>query len=150
MKAKELSHGNARSWCLAFSTGDDPSTGLLRFAREEGLQGASFTAIGAFSEVTLAFFDWKRKEYESIPVREQVEVVSLVGNLATEDGGDLRMHAHVVVARRDGSTLGGHLMNARVRPTLEVILTEAPETMRRFHDPETGLALLDGSATHSR
>jgi len=115
---------------------------LLNFAKENRLGGSHFTAIGAFQEVTLGYFDWQRKDYNRIPVREQVEVVSLVGDVAEDDKGGPKVHAHVVVGRSDGLALAGHLLDGRVRPTLELILTESPVHLRRRHDAESGLALI--------
>jgi uncharacterized protein len=74
-------------------------------------------------------------------VSEQVEVVSLIGDVAVEDG-EPKIHAHVVIGKRDGATLGGHLLEGRVRPTLEIVLTEAPEHLRREFDSVSGLALI--------
>jgi hypothetical protein len=91
--------------------------------------------------VTLGYFDWPKKEYQKIPVREQVEVLSLIGDVA-QKAGKPTVHAHVVVGRSDGSTRGGHLIEAHVRPTLEVILVETPAHLRKEHDPESGLALI--------
>jgi predicted DNA-binding protein with PD1-like motif len=53
-----------------------------------------------------------------------------------------RIHAHVVLGKRDGSAHGGHLLKARVRPTLELIVTESPGHLRRVTDEKTGLPLL--------
>jgi hypothetical protein len=91
--------------------------------------------------VTLGYFDWERKDYERSDYHEQVEVLSLLGDIAL-DGDKPRVHAHAVLGRRGSSTLGGHLLDARVRPTLELILTETPAHLRRFHDPESGIALI--------
>ena len=91
--------------------------------------------------MTLGYFDWQSKEYQKIPVREQVEVLSLVGNIVDTDKGP-KLHAHVVVGKRDGSAHGGHLIDARVRPTLEVVLIESPDHLRRRHDEASGLALI--------
>ena len=52
------------------------------------------------------------------------------------------MHAHVVLGKRDGAACGGHLLAAKVRPTLEIILTESPGYLRRQHDPRSGLSLI--------
>jgi Fe-S oxidoreductase len=52
------------------------------------------------------------------------------------------VHAHVVLGKSDGSAHGGHLLEAHVRPTLEVTLAEAPRYLHRKHDPESGLALI--------
>ena len=76
-----------------------------------------------------------------IPLREQVEVASLLGDIAEADGKPA-LHLHIVVGRRDGSEMAGHLGEAHVRPTLEVILTESPAHLRKRHDPESGLALI--------
>ena len=139
MKAKQLA---ADRWALVFDKGDEPMAELERFAREHDLKAASFTGIGAFEEVVLGYFDRKRKEYEEIPVPEQVEVLSLAGDVAVS-GAEPKVHAHVVVGKRDGSAHGGHLLRGRVWPTLEVVLTESPAELRKSHDPETGLALID-------
>ena len=91
--------------------------------------------------MTLGYFDWERKQYKRIPLEEQVEVLSLVGNI-TRNEGEPAVHAHVVVGRSDATTRGGHLLAGRVRPTLELVLTETPAELRKQKDPETGLALL--------
>jgi predicted DNA-binding protein with PD1-like motif len=115
---------------------------LLAFTREKQLAGSHFTAIGAFREVTLGYFDWAKKDYRRIPVREQVEVLSLVGDIARDEQGEPKIHAHVVIGKADGTAHGGHLLDAVVRPTLEIILVESPQHLCRRHDPQTGLALI--------
>ena len=141
MKTKQLERG---TWALVFDKGDDPISELERFAREHGLSAAGFTAIGAFSDAVLGYFDRARKEYEEIGVDEQVEVLSLVGDVAVH-GDAPKVHAHVVLGKRDGDAVGGHLLRAHVWPTLELILRESPAKLRKRHDPETGLALIDPS-----
>jgi uncharacterized protein len=116
--------------------------GLIAFAREQRLEASHFTAIGAFAEVTLGYWDRERREYRQIPIREQVEVLSLVGNVARGPDGAPRLHAHVVVGKSDGTAHGGHLLGARVRPTLEVVIEESPAHLRRAPDEATGLMLL--------
>ncbi|HEY3097760.1 MAG TPA: PPC domain-containing DNA-binding protein [Methylomirabilota bacterium] len=145
MKSTLLDSAGARTWALIFDKGDEPVAGLTAFAKSQGLGGAHFTAIGAFSEVTLGYFDRKARDYKKIPLREQVEVLSLIGDVAL-DRGEPKIHAHVVVGRADGEARGGHLLEARVWPTLEVVLTESPRHLRKRHDPETGLALIDPAA----
>jgi hypothetical protein len=131
-----------RSFVLVCDRGDDPMEALTAAAKRFDLAAASLTGIGAFSGVTLGFFDRARRDYARRVIREQVEVVSLVGNVAL-DRGEPRIHAHVVVARFDGSALGGHLLGGSVDPTLEVMIVESPARLRRRVDPATGLALLD-------
>lgn len=145
MRSQLLRSDRERTWVLVFDTGDPVIEVLERFSRENDLHGAHFTGIGAFQDVVLRYFNWETKSYEDIPIHEQVEVLTLTGNLAQADG-EPKVHAHLIVGRRDGTTRGGHLKEARVRPTLEVILTEEPQHLRRQHDAETGLALLKPEA----
>lgn len=143
MKVKQLNHSPERVFAVIFETGDEPIAGLTRFAEENGLTASSFTAIGAFSEAMLGYFDWEKKDYEKIPVKEQTEVLALVGDIAVDEAsGKKKVHAHVVLGKRDGAACGGHLLSATVRPTLEVVLTEIPAHLKRVHDPVSGLALI--------
>ena len=107
------------------------------------MSGTRLTAIGAFQRVTLGFFDVTTKDYKKIEIQEQVELLSLVGNIAHDDQGNPKLHAHVVVGKSEGSAHGGHLLNAYVRPTLEVVLVETSQHLRRTIRGEFGLALLD-------
>jgi predicted DNA-binding protein with PD1-like motif len=146
VKAKLLSQDGQKTYAVVFDTGDELMAGLRAFAKEQQLDSSHFTAIGAFSRATLGFFDMERKEYQKIPIDEQVEVLSLVGDIALAHG-EPEVHAHVVVGQVDGTTRGGHLMEAHVRPTLEVMLTETPKYLRRTKDEATGLALIDLDAS---
>jgi predicted DNA-binding protein with PD1-like motif len=142
MKHKLLHEDNGlRTYALIFETGDEAMAGLLDFAKSMDLRGSRITAIGAFRNATLAYFNWETKEYESIPVEEQVEVLSLLGDIAL-DGEEAAVHVHAVLGRRDGSTVGGHLKSGQVRPTLEVIIDEQPEHLHKALDRESGLALI--------
>ena len=132
---------NSRTFVLVFQAGDTVIDTLTHFASENHLDAAHFTAIGAFSDATLAYFDWQSRQYQKIPLPEQVEVLSLIGDIA-DDNGKPKVHAHAVLGKPDGSTRGGHLMEAHVRPTLEVILTQSPAHLRRKTDPASGLALI--------
>ena len=144
MRVKQIeSRDGRRTFALVFDIGDEIAGGLSAFAREHGVRGAYFTAIGALRDVTLGYWDWDTKDYRRIPLREQVEVLSLAGNVALGPDGAERVHAHVVVGKADGTAHGGHLLEGHVRPTLEVILVESQQQLRRTHDPTTGLALID-------
>jgi predicted DNA-binding protein with PD1-like motif len=126
---------------LVFDQGDEVMEGLLAFAAEHELTAGHFTAIGAFSDVTLGFLDPDTREYEPIRIDEQVEAISLVGDISLQ-AEEPHVHAHAVVGKRDGTAHGGHLLAAHVWPTLEVVLTESPAHLRRTVDPETGLHLI--------
>jgi uncharacterized protein len=142
MKTKKLSEDGLKIYALIFDKGDEVTEGLLKFARSIEISAGHFTAIGAFESSTLGFFDPERKDYLKIEFNEQMEVLSLVGDIALKESKP-EVHAHVVLGRRDGTAHGGHLIRARVWPTLELIVTESPEHLRRVIDDETGLALID-------
>jgi predicted DNA-binding protein with PD1-like motif len=142
MKTKVLNENGGRTIALVFQTGDEVMAGLQRFANEHDQTASHFTGIGAFSHVTLGYFDWQKKDYERITVDEQVEVLALVGDIALEDGKP-KVHAHVVLGNREGMARGGHLLEARVRPTLEVIVEDTPGHLRRRFDRASRLALID-------
>jgi uncharacterized protein len=142
MQSKELATVGQRTFVVVFDEGEDVMSALEGFAAAQSLSAAEFTGIGAFSRAVLGFFEMETHDYARIEVGEQVEVLSLLGNVADHEG-KARLHAHVVLGRRDGTAFGGHLLEATVRPTLEVILTESPRHVRRRTDPHTGLPLID-------
>jgi len=143
MQAKQIhEEGGQKTFALVFDTGDEFMSELTSFAKDNDLSAASLTALGAFSDAALGYFDIEKKQYDKIPVEEQVEVLSLVGTIAPREDGEPQVHAHVVLGRSDGTTRGGHLLEAHVRPTLEVVLVESPEHLQRRTDEETGLPLI--------
>ena len=141
MKAK-LINDRPKTFAIIFSTGDKVVEGLTEFAKENRLAASQLTGIGAFAEVTLGFFVPDKKSYNKIVLREQLEVLSLVGDITLKDGAP-QLHAHVVLGRSDATAHGGHLVEGIVRPTLEVVLTESPQHLCRAFDPESGLALIN-------
>lgn len=143
MRTRRMSElAGQATWVVVLETGDEAMDCLKRFAAEERLDSASFTAIGAFERATLAYFDWEQKEYLPIPVKEQVEVASLTGDIVLGPDGRPAVHVHAVLGRRDGSALAGHLEKGFVRPTLELVLTETPGALRKQMDSESGLPLI--------
>jgi uncharacterized protein len=138
-------HEGLRTFAVVLASGDEAMAALTAFAAERRLGAAQLTAIGAFSRVVVAYFDWSTKQYRQIPIGEQVEVLSLVGDITIEQGSP-KVHAHVVVSKADATAHGGHLIEGHVRPTLEIVLTEMPRHIQRRFDPESGLTLIDPTA----
>jgi uncharacterized protein len=141
VRSKLINDGGEKTFAIVFDKGDEVVGGLLAFAKKKQLSASHFTAIGAFETVTVGFFERDRKDYKKITIDEQVEVMSLIGNIALTDD-EPKVHAHVIVGKSDGTAHGGHLLEARVWPTLEVILVESPKYLERKLDEETGLALI--------
>jgi predicted DNA-binding protein with PD1-like motif len=128
-------------FAVVLDPGDEVIESITGFAEMNSVEAAHLAAIGAFSRATLAWFNLDTNQYERIPVNEQVEVVSLVGNIAMHEGKP-KVHAHVALARRDGSGIGGHILEAYVRPTLEIFVTEMRGPLERKLDRQTTLPLI--------
>jgi uncharacterized protein len=145
MKVRLLSeNGGVKSYAIILAKGDEVMSGLTDFARQNKVASASFTAIGAFSHATVAWFDDGRKEFRLIPIKQQAELTSMIGNI-TLSGEQAVAHAHVSVASSDGTVRGGHLIDAYVFPTLEVFMTVYPTALHKQLDDATGLKLIDPS-----
>jgi predicted DNA-binding protein with PD1-like motif len=143
MKSRTVhEHDGMRTIVAILANGDEVRANLEQLAREERLNAAQVTAIGAFRSAVIRYFDWERKEYLPITVDEQVEVASLNGDIASGEDGNPVLHMHAVLGRRDGTALAGDLQEATVRPTLEVIVSESPDHLRRAYDPATRLPLI--------
>jgi hypothetical protein len=140
MKYKDLGQ-EATTYAVIFGSGDEVASGLTEFAEKNHIQSGHLTAIGAFSGAVLAYFDRDRKEYKKITINNQVEVLSFIGDFALDKGKPV-LHAHVVVGFPDGHTMGGHLLEAHVWPTLEVFLVASPTPLHKENDPDSHLDLI--------
>jgi uncharacterized protein len=143
MKSRRIHEANGqRTFVVILDQGDEAKSCLQNFASAEHISAAQVSAIGAFENATLAYFDWVSRKYEEHPVLEQTEVLSLLGDISQDSLGKPSLHLHAVLGRRDTGTVGGHLIAGRVRPTLEVVVTESASHLRRIHDPALGIALI--------
>ncbi len=143
MQSKLLHQADGqRTFAVVLATGDEVLSSLQEFVARENIHAATLTAIGALSGAVLNYFNWDKKEYEKIPVREQVEVAALIGDVTDDPQGKPTLHIHIVLGTRNGSAKAGHLGEGHVRPTLEVIVTESPAHLHKVKDDETGLALI--------
>ncbi|HVU50384.1 MAG TPA: PPC domain-containing DNA-binding protein [Polyangia bacterium] len=146
MKTNELEStpdASARSLLVVLAKGEEVVKLLTELARSQRLGTARVTAVGGFEKATLGYFDRERRAYTPIPVPEQAEVLSLVGDIAEGADGQPAVHLHAILGRPDGSTRGGHLLEGHVWPTLEVVIDASPRRLRKRIDPDTGLALFE-------
>jgi hypothetical protein len=141
MRSKQVSE-NPKTFVIVLETGDEVLASLNGFAQAEHLAASSFKAIGALSSVELGWFNWDSKKYQiAVTLDEQVELLSLIGDIALKDN-EPQIHAHLVIGRRDGTAHGGHLLSATVRPTCEIVVTESPRHLQKEIDPASGIALI--------
>jgi len=141
MRSKKIAD-TPNTYVVILETGEELLSSLKEFAEAAHLAGSSFKAIGALSQVELGWFNWKTKKYQTaVKLDEQVELLSLIGDVALQNG-EPKVHAHLVIGRADGTAHGGHLLSAIVRPTCELVITESPRHLEKAIDPESGLALI--------
>jgi uncharacterized protein len=122
--------------------GDEVMSGLTDFAIAHKISDAHFTAIGAISGATLAWLDLPKKMYRRIAVKQQVEVVSLIGDIAVFNGVPV-IHMHAVLCKPDGSTIGGHVFELTTNPTVEVFMTVNTMVLKKKSDDASGMKLID-------
>jgi uncharacterized protein len=142
MKYKVVEDADVVTYVVVCDPGDEAVAALTQFAQAERLEAAQITAVGAFEHATVGWFDRAAKDYRRIPVTEQCEVLSLLGDVAEGQDGPI-LHMHTVLGLSDGTTRGGHLLEGKVFPTLEVVVTETPAELRKVLRPDIGIALID-------
>jgi|SRR5579872_4816792 len=142
MRSNSIKEGPVRIFVLILDQGEEAFKTITEFANREGIDGASVTAIGAFSNAKVGWFDLDAKQYKPIAVNEQSEVLSLMGDVAQADDGKASLHLHAVLGLQDGSLKGGHFLAGTVQPTLEVTITETIEHLRRKKRADLGIALI--------
>ena len=142
MKAKIVEDADVVTYVVVCDPGDEAVSALTQFARSERLEAAQITAVGAFEHATVGWFDRAAREYRPIRVDEQCELLSLIGDIAEGQDGPV-LHVHAVLGLSDGTTRGGHLLEGRVFPTLEAVITETPARLRKVMRPDIGIALID-------
>ena len=143
MKSKTIAGNPERTFVLILDPGEEAFKAITEFANQNGISGASVAAVGAFKQARVGWFDIEAKRYKPIPVNQQCEVLSLIGDVAQGDDGKASLHLHAVLGLSDGSVRGGHLLDGTVRPTLEVTIVETAAHLRRKKHPELGLALIE-------
>jgi uncharacterized protein len=145
MKFKILNQSaQETTYAVIFGAGDEILDGLTKFAEENHISAARITGIGSIHNGTLAWLNPDTKKFRMIHIDQQAEVLSLLGDIAMYQGKPV-VHVHMVVGFGDGTAHGGHLVQAHVWPTLEVIVTAYPRPLYKKFDPEKGIAVIDPS-----
>jgi predicted DNA-binding protein with PD1-like motif len=105
------------------------------------IRGAFFFGLGVGKDLVLGYYDAHRKKYIKKAFQGEYEFTSLAGNAAYA-GKDCIVHCHVTITGDDFTALGGHLFQATVPATVEIIVFPLPRSLQRAHDVTTGLKLL--------
>lgn len=138
MKCKKINN----SWVIVFKKDEKVIEKLIEFVKARKIKAGYFSAIGAISQVEFAHYDLRKKKYKTKSIKQQLEIASLTGNVATK-GKEIIIHAHVVVGTDKMAAYGGHLREATVAATCEVMFTAFKTRLKRRYDKNIGLNLID-------
>jgi len=133
----------SKEYALVLARGDEVMTALDAFAVSEQINAASFVAIGAVRNAEVGWFDFAKQRYKAMRRDEQVEVLSLVGDIGVGDDAKPILHVHVSLGRENGRAFGGHLIAATVSPTLEVFVTSYPKALKKQLDSKDDVQLFE-------
>ena len=131
---------------LRFLSGERLVTPLVEWLGHESVGYAALSGLGAVSHATISYWNAETKKYETHELDEQMEVVSLIGNVTLKDGQPF-IHAHASLGRRDLSLVGGHVNDLHVHPTLEIWLRPEAEPVHRALDESCGLYVMQLPST---
>lgn len=147
MKYKLIStSGKIKTYLIVLYRGDDILSGMTEFAEKLNIRFAHFSGVGAISSGRLGSYDRGREMYHIIPIKGQAEITSFIGNIAVYNGKPV-VHVHMSVSQSDGTMRGGHLFNAIVWPTLEIMVTVEPTPVYKKKENDTGFVLTDPELT---
>lgn len=133
---------DGKHYTLRFETGESVVDGLSRFAQEQDIKGAWVKGLGGLASAELGFYDLSAKEYSWTKFDEPLELTNLTGNIARQNN-ELVLHLHATVSDAGMHAHGGHLREAIVGGTVEVMIHAIGGDPTRKLDEATGLNLLD-------
>lgn len=131
---------------LVLNRGDELHARLQEFAREHELKGAWVQGLGGSGAMTLGYYNLTEREYEWREYSDNLEILSLQGNLAWVDDEPF-WHIHGSFGGRDFASVGGHVKEMVVGLTCELLITPLDAVITRMFDDETGLELLNETST---
>lgn len=129
------------NFVVRLDPGDEIVESLMHLAGQEGIHLASVSGMGAVNQITLGIFCPDTKQYKANIFRADFEIVSLTGNLTTQNGRPYA-HLHMAVGDISGRCYGGHLNRAVVSATAEIVVRCIDGTVEREPNPEIGLNLM--------
>jgi predicted DNA-binding protein with PD1-like motif len=130
------------AFVVRLETGEEIHASLKELARLERIDVAGIEGIGAVYDAVLGYFDRVAREYLRRTVPEEMEILSLAGNLAIKESRPFA-HLHIVLGGQNCEAVAGHLFEGKTGATCEMIVRPLKGFVQRKLDPVTGLYLLD-------
>jgi predicted DNA-binding protein with PD1-like motif len=127
---------------LRIEKGEEIISTLKQTAQNYKMKGAFFFGLGVGKDIVLGYYDSHTKTYVKKAFEGEYEFTSLVGNLAY-DKKEIIVHCHATISDPQFHAFGGHLFQATVPVTCEILVSPFKKSLKRKKDLSTGLALLD-------
>lgn len=127
---------------LRIDPGEEICRSLLDLAEEQKIELASVSGLGAINRFTVCVYDTLTKEFHVNHFEGAYEIASLTGTL-TEKDGQPYLHVHMSAGDAGGAVVGGHLKEAYVSATAEIVVAVIPGHVGRRMDEEIGLNLFE-------
>ena len=122
---------------------EDLIDSITNLVEESKIKSGIISCIGAFKEFTLGYFDLGTKSYDYKTFKENVELISCIGNIFYKEKTPI-IHLHANVGRSDYSVIGGHLASpCIISVTAEVAIFETDIELKRKPDEKFNLNLLN-------
>lgn len=134
---------NLQTSILVFEKGEDIISGIKKYCRNNNIDGGWLSGLGAVSKAEVAFYDLNRKKFIQKEIKEEMEIASLIGNVATFEN-DIATHIHVVLSDKNMKPLAGHLISATVAATCEIRMEVFDQPLKRKYNNHIGLNLIGG------
>lgn len=131
------------NYLIRLDKGERLQESLLLFVAQTKLDGAWLNGLGGALEATLGFYDLNNKQYRWQTFEGLREVISLTGNIASDEQGQPVFHLHGVLSDENYQTIGGHVKDLVAAATLELFIHRAYKPTKRKANPGVGLPLLD-------
>jgi uncharacterized protein len=137
MKSTQVTGG----YLLVLKPGEKVVESIKQFCQERIIRGGWLSGLGAVSEAEIGYYNLSKQQYHFVKLDSPLEVVSLTGNIAYFQN-EVFLHIHTVLSDEGMKTYGGHLQEAKVNATLEIMLRVFDTALERKLDNATGLKII--------
>ena len=121
--------------------GEEIHAQLKELALREQIRLAEVSALGAVNDFTVGVFKTDERKYYANHFTGSFEIVSLTGTITTQDGA-YYAHLHMSAGNDKGEVFGGHLNEAIVSATCEMVVNVIDGTVERAFSEDVGLNLM--------
>lgn len=115
---------------------------LTQFCIDKSIKSGVISGIGGVVWAELAFYDLEQRAYEYEKYDEPLEITNLSGNISMV-GDKSFLHIHATMSDSNFHAYGGHLKEAEVGATCEIMIRQFSKPITRAHNEEVGLKILD-------